>query len=149
MAERRDGPSPEELAGAAALLRVVTSRLLRQLRAVQPGFEVTPAQAAVLSRLTAGGVQSTADLARAEQVRPQSMRVIIAALEGQGLVSRRPHPTDGRQSLVALTPEGEQLVRSNRGAREDWLVRAMTERLSAAEQRKLVDSIGLLARLAD
>jgi hypothetical protein len=44
----------------------------------------------------------------------------------------------GRQSLVSLTPEGEQQVCSNRSVRESWLVHAMTERLSPRERRRLV-----------
>jgi DNA-binding MarR family transcriptional regulator len=109
----------------------------------------SPTQFAVLSRLSTAGAQTTADLARAERMRPQSMRTTLVPLEELGLIKRVPHPTDGRQSLVSLTPEGEQQVRSNRSIRESWLVHAMTERLSPSERRRLIDSVGLLSRLLD
>jgi DNA-binding MarR family transcriptional regulator len=147
--EQPDEPSDAELRAAAAELRTVTSQLLRRLRSAEPGFQVSPTQFAVPSRLSTTGGQTTADLARAERMRPQSMRTTLVPLEELGLIKRVPHPTDGRQSLVSLTPEGEQQVRSNRSIRESWLVHAMTERLSPGERRRLVDSVGLLSRLLD
>ena len=54
---------------------------------------------------------TTADLARAEFVKPQSMGTTLADLEQAGLVQRRPHPTDGRQVLFALTAEGMEARR--------------------------------------
>lgn len=147
--EQPDGPSDAELRAAATELRIITGQLLRRLRSAEPGFQVSPTQFAVLSRLSTAGAQTTADLARAERMRPQSMRTTLVPLEELGLIKRVPHPTDGRQNLVSLTPEGEQQVRSNRNIRESWLVHAMTERLSPSERRRLVDSVGLLSRLLD
>jgi DNA-binding MarR family transcriptional regulator len=37
--------------------------------------------------------------------------VIVADLESQGLVRRRPHPTDGRAKVVEATPEGIDMAR--------------------------------------
>ena len=55
---------------------------------------------------------TTAELARAEMVKPQSMGTLLAELEQEGLVQRQPHPTDGRQILFSLTDAG----RGRRGA---------------------------------
>ena len=60
----------------------------------------------VMRRLDTDGPATTADLARAEGVKPQSMGATIAALEEKGIVERKPHPTDGRQMNIALTAKG-------------------------------------------
>ncbi len=44
------------------------------------------------------------------QVHPTSVTNTVDRLETDGLVERRPHPTDGRTTLAALTPAGRSLV---------------------------------------
>ncbi|MEC3957581.1 MarR family transcriptional regulator [Nocardia sp. CDC153] len=143
------GTAAGEVVLAAAELRVVSSRLLRHLRSARAGIEVTPSQAVVLSRLGSEGALSVADLARAERVRPQSMRTTLAALEERGLVSRAAHPTDQRQVLMSLTAEGRRLLRAAHDAKEDWLAEAIRTKLSPAEQDSLIAAIPLLARLVE
>jgi DNA-binding MarR family transcriptional regulator len=43
-------------------------------------------------------------------VHPTSVTNSIDRLEADGLVERRPHPTDGRTTLAAITPHGRELV---------------------------------------
>ena len=55
----------------------------------------------------------------------------IDRLEGRGLVERLPHPDDGRQVLVALTPAGRDLVDAavvDHAANQLDLVASLTER---------------------
>ena len=59
-----------------------------------------------MGRLDTHGPMTTAELARAEMVKPQSMGTLLAELEQDGLVRRQPHPTDGRQILFSLTDAG-------------------------------------------
>jgi DNA-binding MarR family transcriptional regulator len=44
------------------------------------------------------------------QVHPASVTNAVDRLEGQGLVRRVPHPSDGRTVLAELTPEGRTLA---------------------------------------
>ncbi|WP_068028207.1 MarR family winged helix-turn-helix transcriptional regulator [Nocardia mexicana] len=141
--------SPAELATAATDLRVVMSRLLRQLRVAHTGLDITPSQAVAISRLLADGPATVAALARAENVRPQSMRATVAALEERGLVERTPHPTDQRQVLMSPTAAAERLVAAARTAKEDWLAQAMAAKLSRAEQDSLIAAITVLRRLLE
>ena len=89
---------------------------------------------------------TTAELARAEMVKPQSMGTLLAELEQDGLVQRQPHPTDGRQILFSLTEarawrRGASATRpSSRGSA------AAIDRLDADEQRTLADAIALVDR---
>jgi DNA-binding MarR family transcriptional regulator len=44
------------------------------------------------------------------QVHPTSVTSIVRRLEAAGLVTRTPHPDDGRAVLCEITPEGRDLV---------------------------------------
>ncbi|MGK5544423.1 MarR family winged helix-turn-helix transcriptional regulator [Streptomyces sp. URMC 127] len=132
---------------AAADLAAAVSQLMRRLRVASPQGALTPSQRTVLGRLAGGGPATIADLARAELVRPQSMRVIVGKLEELDLVARSPHPTDGRQVLFSLTEHGREAVASVRHSKHAWLADAIAHRLSPDEQRTLRDATRLLQRL--
>jgi DNA-binding MarR family transcriptional regulator len=103
----------------------------------------------VLNRLWKDGASTTSALATAEQVRPQSMATIVAALEQQGLIQRAPDPNDGRRQVISLTAAGRRRAESHRQARQEWLARAMQERYSEQERRVINDALSLLERLTD
>jgi DNA-binding MarR family transcriptional regulator len=73
---------------------------------------LTGAQYAVLSVLARDPGLSGAELARACNTTPQAMNGVLATLEGNGLVGRRPHPTHGRILQVDLTPEGQRRLKA-------------------------------------
>jgi DNA-binding MarR family transcriptional regulator len=91
--------------------------------------DVTASQSAVLGRLIRDGATTTAELARAEGVRPQSMGATVQALVDLGLATRDPDPADGRRTIVSATDAG-------RAAREDShrsRTRLLAERLAALD----------------
>jgi DNA-binding MarR family transcriptional regulator len=137
--------SPEP---AVAELSLAIGQLVRRLRMeVNPG-ELSWSQLATLARLDKMGAMTTADLARAEFVKPQSMGTTLADLEQAGLVQRRPHPTDGRQVLFALTAAGAEARRKRSLARREWLLAAM-ERLDPADRQTLLAAAALIKQLAE
>ena len=81
MTEKPGDPTPEQL---AADLSGAVRRLVRRFRGVSPQTGLSPSQRSVLARLDGDGPTTTAGLARAELVRPQSMRLTVAALEETG-----------------------------------------------------------------
>src|SRR5919198_1780294 len=105
----------------ASRLRLAVVRLNRRLRAQRTSSSVTLTQLSALFCLYKCGPLTPGELAAKEVVQPPSMTRVIAALEEQGYVSRRPHPSDGRQSIVALTESGLGLVLADISAREAWL----------------------------
>lgn len=141
--------SAAELAASATELRVALARILRRLRSAHSSMEITPSQGVVLNRLVTEGPATVAALARAENVRPQSMRVTLAALEERGMVERNPHPTDQRQVLLSVTAEVEKQLAAARSAKEDWLARSMADKLDRAQQDALLTAIPLLRRLLE
>ena len=139
----------ESAAAAARELRVVVSRLRRQLRGLAIDGDLTPSQTAVLTRLWKEGPSSASALAGAERVRPQSMATLVAALEQRGLIERTPDPEDGRRQVISLTKAGRQRAESDRQVREEWLARAIHDRYSESERRTILDALALLERLTD
>lgn len=130
----------------ASELRFVLGQLMRRLRA-EHRFSLS--QGTVLGRLDREGTRSIGDLAVAERVRPQSMAQTVSDLEADGLIARRPDPTDGRRTLVELTDRGRETLEADRRQREGWLARAIAEDLSPAERELLARATGLLGRLSE
>ena len=131
-----------------AELSLAIGQLLRRLRAASNPDELTWSQTVALARLAKGGPTTTADLARAESVKPQSMGATLAELEQEALVARRPHPTDGRQVLFALTGAGVEARRKRNAAKQKWLLAAVA-RLDRSERRTLMAAVALIKRLAE
>ncbi len=77
------------------------------------------------------------------------MRITVAGLETLGVVQGEADPTDGRKTLIDLTPTFRRTLLASRAAKEDWLVRALQAQLSSREQATLAAAVGLLQRLAD
>lgn len=133
---------------AVTELSLATAQLIRRMRAGTGSHEIGWSQLAILARLDRGGPATTADLARAESMKPQSMGASLAMLERNGLVERRRHPTDGRQVLFALTPAGVEARRKRSVAKREWLLAAMAK-LIPSEQQTLISASALIRRLGD
>jgi DNA-binding MarR family transcriptional regulator len=133
---------------AVTELLSVTGQLTRRLRAVSNTRELTWSQVAIMARLEEAGPLTTADLARAESVKPQSMGGTLAAMEGEGLVERQPHPTDGRQILYALTDEGREARKKVSLAKREWLLAAIAQ-LSREEQKTLLAAVDIIRRFGN
>jgi DNA-binding MarR family transcriptional regulator len=54
---------------------------------------------------------SMGELAAVLGIDPPNATTLVADMESQGLVRRRPHPTDGRAKLVEPTRKGKALAR--------------------------------------
>lgn len=121
--------------------------LIRRVRSAAAPQELSLTESAVLGLLARGGPATAADLARAERVRPQSMGTTIAALEERGLVKRTPHPTDGRQMLIALTSHGAATRKRTKDAKRTWLAQAIAQ-LDKRDQETLCAAGEILRKLA-
>lgn len=122
--------------------------LVRRIRAAAGAESLSLSESAVLGRLERQGPATIADLARSESVKPQSMGVTVAALEDQGLIERKPHPTDGRQQLLSLTAKGAEVRNSIRSAKRNWLGRAIAQ--LPEEERDILFKAGeIIRRIAE
>ena len=132
----------------AAALRVSIGLLLRRLRQVRAGGELSLPESSALVRLDRGGPATPGELAKREQISPQSMGATLAALEARGLVARRPDPQDGRRAVLSVTGAGRDVLRDKRTARTDQLAQALSAGFTQAELRQLMVAAPLLERLA-
>jgi DNA-binding MarR family transcriptional regulator len=142
MARDRDA---DQVAGA---LRVSVGLLVRRLRQTQAGDELPLPQSSTLARLERDGPTTASALARVEQISQQSIGATLAALEARGFVERRPHPEDGRQSLVSATESGRRTVRGRREAHIDRMARALDADFTREELARLAAAAPLIERLA-
>jgi len=121
---------------------------VRRARTVTPSSEISWTERAVLKHLAREGPATTADLARSQGMRPQSMRTIVATLEHLGFIARKPHPTDGRQVHIELTPKGAAVRKTARAAKRTWLAQAIAQ-LDKQEQATLFAAGGVIRRLVE
>ncbi|WP_420236740.1 MarR family winged helix-turn-helix transcriptional regulator [Telmatobacter bradus] len=122
--------------------------LIRRMRTEAHTDGLSMSESMVLGRLSREGAATTAELARAEGVKPQSMGATVATLEEQGLVERTPHPTDGRQMIVRLTENGQTMREAMRTAKLVWLSQAIGQ-LEESDQLILREATGLFRRLVE
>ncbi|RKG65605.1 MarR family transcriptional regulator [Corallococcus exercitus] len=106
-----------------------------------PGLR--PAAFHVARHLSSNGPARPTELAAALDVDKGALSRLISDLEHAGLVTKGPHPDDGRAIAVALTHAGERRVArvlADKGAE-------LTQRLTRFDDGELVTLAGLLRRL--
>jgi DNA-binding MarR family transcriptional regulator len=137
-------PAPETL-DLAAELRAAVGELVRSLR---PDDALPQNQAGVLGLLIRDArAYTVAELADRQRVRHQSMARTVALMTEAGLVTQRPHPTDGRKQLVDATEAGRTALAEQRARREARIATAIEARLTPEERETLRAGVHLLKRL--
>jgi DNA-binding MarR family transcriptional regulator len=149
MSNRKADAAAASVSALAAELHTLSGKLKRRLREQASAGDLTLAQTAVLMHLDRDGPTTVSALARAEGVRSQSMGATVAMLEAAGMVKGSPDPSDGRQTILSLTPAWREKIRKGLAARQDWLVRAIEAKLTPQEQQQLASAMRLLNRLVD
>lgn len=139
------GEAPDVGAYGPALLLSVLNRCVDD--AVQGALEgsgfgdIRRAHGVVFEALDPAGSRIT-EMARRARMTKQSMGELVAYLETHGYLERRPDPSDGRASLVGLTPTGQRAVEVARAALADleaaWDLHLGGRRASAV-RRALAD----------
>ena len=130
----------------AVALRDSITRLNRRLRRARPMGDLTITQLSALTSLELAGALSPRELAEVERVQPPTLTKIVAKLEERGLVQRTPHPTDGRQVILAATESGRAVVAEHKRARDEWLAKGLAA-LTADERETLSRAAEILGRI--
>jgi DNA-binding MarR family transcriptional regulator len=136
-----------DTAALAHDLRLAVMRFSRRLRNQRVDTSVTLTHLSALSTLKQHGPMSPGELAGHERVQPPSMTRVVVALEGMGLLTRSPHPTDGRQVVIDLTPAAAELLGAEAQAREVWLTGELAD-LTDDERTILREASTIMEKLA-
>ena len=137
-----------EVSTTAAAVHGAVSLFIRRARESKRS-ELSLPERTALSRLDRNGPDTTASLARWEEISPQAMGTTVAALETKGYLARSPDPSDGRRSILTITEEGLAVVRAGRGRLTDRLVATLDDRFTSDEMAQLRSAAPLLERLAE
>ena len=97
---------------ALFMIRALAQRIDDDYNALLEQFGVTAPKVSYLAALFASphGL-SLSDLSERVRTSNANVTIMMNALERDGLVRRKRHPTDGRATLAALTPKGMLLIR--------------------------------------
>jgi len=124
-------------------------RLSRRLRSERPDSSVSLSALGMLSTLHRIGPMPAARLAQAERLQPQSLSRLIAQLERDGFIQRRPGLEDRRTLILEITAAGRQVLFRDMTARRAWLEGAMRRVLVPGEREVLAHAAVAMLRLAD
>jgi DNA-binding MarR family transcriptional regulator len=102
----------------------------------------------VLHTLAGQGPKRLGELTASEQVTQSAITQIVTRLERDGLVERRPDPSDGRAVLVHVTAAGAAVVDGRRAERMNHLTE-LAGRLAPADRAAIAAALPALARLVD
>jgi DNA-binding MarR family transcriptional regulator len=102
----------------------------------------------VLHTLATTGPRRLTELTASEQVTQPAITQIVTKLERDGLVERRPDPSDGRAVLVHITEQGAAVVEGRRAERIARLTE-LSDRLTPAERAAIQAALPALKRLVE
>ena len=112
MGARNDNETPGQVALAREVWLLMSELVLdhQRRREVSEAVGMTFSRARAIRRV-ARQPMSMGELATALEIERPNATVLVDDLEAQGLVRRRPHPTDRRTKLVEATRKGKNLAR--------------------------------------
>jgi DNA-binding MarR family transcriptional regulator len=102
----------------------------------------------VLDTLACSGPKRLTELTRTEQMSQPGLTQLVTRLERDGLVERRPDPTDGRAVLVHITDRGRKIGQVRREDRGRHLTPLIAQ-LTPAERQAIAAALPALTRLAE
>lgn len=131
-------------------LRTVTTRLIKKMRTKTPvGYELSLTERSTIFLLHQHHTLLPSELAAMEKVTTQSMSQILNHLNELGLIKRTPSKTDGRKSMISLSPKGEKIVDTVRNEKDEWLHKALLQTCNDKELRSINKVLMSLSKLVD
>lgn len=132
------------LADARALAQGL-DRLTIWLRRQSP-TTLSSSTITALDRLSSEGPLRVSELAVREAMTQPGVTMLVNRLAEAGFAERVPDPTDGRATLVRITPAGVAALRERHAVRAEVLRRRMAQ-LEESDQRLLSAALPAIERL--
>ena len=126
----------------ATRLRLVLARSARRLRQ-ESDTGLSPSLTAALATVERHGPLTPSELAARERVQRPTVTRLVFRLEEAGLIARAADPTDGRSSLISVTPAGRRLLAAGR-TRKDAFLSERLDALGADDRATLERAAALL-----
>lgn len=143
--EKHDGV-PDDRSSVRLWLRLLSCTLViekRVRRRLDARFATTLPRFDVLAALDRAGEMTMGALSQALLVSKGNVTALVRTLQAEGLVALTPSPTDGRASIVRLTPKGATNFAEMADAHHRW-IDAMLAGLGRAERDQLFALLGRL-----
>jgi DNA-binding MarR family transcriptional regulator len=121
-----------------------TARRLRQ----EAGGGLSPTLISALASIERHGPLTPSELADRERIKRPTATRIIGSLEEGRLVGRTADPADGRSSLIAVTPDGRDLLRTLRTRKDAYLAQRLRA-LPAEDRETLARAVDLLEHMLE
>ena len=135
---RLDTKATDDIVGYR--LRRAQLNVFNRFRSVFADMEIGPADYAMLVLVADNPGRRQSDIADALGIKQANFVTLVQALEGRGLIERRPAAADKRVKALHLTPLGIAFVDKAR-ARHDALESELISRLGDAEARDTLLSL--------
>src|SRR6201995_3210130 len=131
-----------------ARLRVVISKLARQLNDTSTDEGLTPTQDSVLGLVRHRGPLGLAELAGLEGLNPTMLSRVVRALDANGLIRRLADPRDLRAAPVEITAEGETVHERIRDHRTQVLTECL-QQLPEPTAQELLSAVPAMEALTE
>lgn len=129
-------------------LRIVLSRLARQLNLSAAASGLSPTQAAIFTAIARSGPIGLSQLAERENVNSSMLSRVVGKLESAGLIERLPDPEDGRAFIVSVTSTGRATHKRIKREKSRWLQNRLQE-LEPQHADQLLAALPALEDLAE
>jgi DNA-binding MarR family transcriptional regulator len=137
----------DRLLEAASRLRLAIVRTARRMRQ-EAGTGLSPTLGAALATIERHGPVTPSELAEIERIQRPTATRIAATLESEGLIARAPDPSDGRGSLLSVSPQGRALLKRLRKRKNAYLSRRLRE-MDDADVEALERAAEVLERMLE
>jgi DNA-binding MarR family transcriptional regulator len=143
------GPQPRDMEIAASL-RSTLNRIVKIMRReTRNDGQLSLTERSTLGLLYPNIQLAPSDIARTEKVTTQSMSQVVNHLVELDFIARTPSADDGRKTILSLTNAGRLRVEQARQEKQEWLAKALHERVSETEKDLLKDALKILTKLVD
>jgi len=139
-------PIATDTVAVADALRPVLLRVGRELRREARAVGISAEQLSLLVAIKYTPGVGIRGLAAHERISAPALTKHVDRLERNGLVTRTPSPDDGRRIGLALTEEGQRVLRRVRSRRTAWLATRLRG-LAPTELKAIEAAIEPLSRL--
>lgn len=129
-------------------LVLISVKLVRRLRAMDPSPVLSPAESSALAVLIFAGDLTLGELARYEGVKAPTMTRLVQNLEQRDVIRRVRDSNDARIFRVSATTPGKKLFAAGQKRRLQPLIRKLAL-LTDAERASLVKAMPSLRKIAD